>query len=209
MATPKPAAGSGRAAPPPDRTLLFAMVRLVNLAARPFQEGIGRRHRLGLSEWRTLAVLHSHPGSAATDIAQMTGLDKMTVSRALASLEQAGRLARRPDRRDGRRALATLTPAGRRLFTALSGEAGTREAAVTGTLSTAERLRLLRLVQRMTDALLAADGAQAPPEAAALSGIRTGRRAPSARRPTAQADRSSAPAPRPRRAAAPRTGSRG
>ena len=145
--------------PPHDRTLLFAMVRLVNLTARPFQEGIGRRHRLGLSEWRVLAVLHAHPGSAAIEIAQRTGLDKMGVSRALASLEGAGPSARRPDPHDGRRALATLTPAGRALYRALRGPARERERAVTGALSAAERRQLMSLVERMTASALAADGA--------------------------------------------------
>jgi len=142
---------------PHDSTLLFAMVRLVNLAARPFQEGIGRRHRLGLSEWRTLAVLAGHPNVAAIEIAQRTGLDKMSVSRALASLEAAGRISRRPDPADGRRALATLTPAGRQLYRLLRGQAQAREAVVTATLSEAERKRLTAMLERMTEALLAAD----------------------------------------------------
>jgi DNA-binding MarR family transcriptional regulator len=149
--------GSGPAAH--DATLLFAMVRLVNLTARPFQEGIGRRHRLGLSEWRTLAVLAAHPGAAAVEIAHRTGLDKMSVSRALASLERAGRLARRPDPRDGRRALATLTPAGRALFRTLRGSAREREATVTGTLSAAQKRQLDAMLERMTRAVLDADGA--------------------------------------------------
>jgi DNA-binding MarR family transcriptional regulator len=161
---PRPAAQGAEDDPPHDRTLLFAMVRLVNLTARPFQEGIGRRHRLGLSEWRVLAVLQAHPGTAASEIAQRTGLDKMSVSRALASLQAAGRVLRRPDPHDGRRALATLTPAGRRLYEALRSQARLRESEVTGTLSAAERTQLLALVQRMTDAVLAADAAaQAAP----------------------------------------------
>jgi DNA-binding MarR family transcriptional regulator len=134
------------------------MVRLVNLAARPFQEGIGRRHRLGLSEWRTLAVLHAHPGSAAVDIAHRTGLDKMSVSRALASLERAGRLVRRVDPADGRRALATLTPAGRALFRALRGPARAREEAVTGSLTAAQKRQLAAVLERMTRSVLEADG---------------------------------------------------
>jgi DNA-binding MarR family transcriptional regulator len=152
-----PAAARGDA-PPHERTLLFAMVRLVNLTARPFQEGIGRSHRLGLSEWRVLAVLQAHPGSAATAIAQRTGLDKMSVSRALASLESAGRIVRRPDPDDGRRALASLTPTGRQLYRALRGEAQAREAAVTGSLSAAERRQLTALLERMTASVLVADG---------------------------------------------------
>jgi DNA-binding MarR family transcriptional regulator len=134
------------------------MVRLVNLAARPFQEGIGRRHRLGLSEWRTLAVLHAHPGSAAVDIAHRTGLDKMSVSRALASLERAARLVRRGAPPHGRRALATLTPAGRALFRALRGPARAREEAVTGSLTAAQKRQLAAVLERMTRSVLEADG---------------------------------------------------
>ncbi len=162
MPRARPAAAGRDDGPPHDRTLLFAMVRLVNLTARPFQEGIGRRHRLGLSEWRVLAVLHGHPGSAASEIAQRTGLDKMSVSRALASLEAAGRVVRRPDPDDGRRALATLTPAGRALYRDLRGPARERERAVTGALSAAERRQLMALVHRMTESVLETDGAGAP-----------------------------------------------
>ncbi|MEI7443777.1 MAG: MarR family transcriptional regulator [Burkholderiales bacterium] len=155
-------AGGRDDGPPHDRTLLFAMVRLVNLTARPFQEGIGRRHRLGLSEWRVLAVLHEHPGTAAIEIAQRTGLDKMSVSRALASLEAAGRVVRRPDPDDGRRALAALTPAGRQLYRGLRGPAREREEAVTGALNAAERRQLTAIVEKMTASVLEADAA-APP----------------------------------------------
>jgi DNA-binding MarR family transcriptional regulator len=158
MARARPVVAGRDGGPPHDRTLLFAMVRLVNLTARPFQEGIGRQHRLGLSEWRVLAVLHSHPASAAIEIAHFTGLDKMSVSRALASLEAAGRVARRPDPDDGRRALATLTPAGGALYRSLRGTALAREEAVTGSLSAAERRHLMTLVQQMTASVLAADG---------------------------------------------------
>lgn len=161
-ATARPAAATGDGpddSVPHDRTLLFAMVRLVNLTARPFQEGIGRRHRLGLSEWRVLAVLHAHPDIAAIEIAQRTGLDKMSVSRALGSLEISGRVARRPDPDDGRRALASLTAEGRQLYRALRSQAREREEAVTGTLSAAERRQLHGLVARMTEAVIEADDA--------------------------------------------------
>lgn len=151
------AADAAPADAPHDSTLLFAIMRLVNLTARPFQEGIGRRHRLGLSEWRVLAVLAAHPGIAASEVAQRTGLDKMSVSRALGSLEQAGRVARRPDPDDGRRALAAPTPAGRRLYDQLRVLARRREADVLDVLSPAERAQLAGLVRRMTDALLATD----------------------------------------------------
>ncbi|MFM1987441.1 MAG: hypothetical protein RJA99_398 [Pseudomonadota bacterium] len=156
MARPPAASAGSDDGPPHERELLFTLLRLAELAARPFQEDIGRRHGLGLSEWRVLAVLHDHPGSAASEVAQRTGLDKMSVSRALASLEAAGRVVRRPDPDDGRRALATLTAAGRQLHRGLLRPSREREAAVAGGLSAAERRQLAVLVARMTGAARAA-----------------------------------------------------
>jgi DNA-binding MarR family transcriptional regulator len=145
-----------------DDALLFAMLRLVDLAVRPLQGDLGRHHGLALSEWRTLAVVEARPGCAATEIARHSGLDKMSVSRALASLEADGRIARRADPRDARRSLAVLTPAGRALCRALRDPAADCEAALVAALGVAERRQLRALVERMTARLHVAVG---PPPA--------------------------------------------
>ena len=67
---------------PIDDSIFFRLVRVVNLTARPFSESIGKAHRLSLNEWRVLLVLANHAGVAASDVATLTGLDKMSVSRA-------------------------------------------------------------------------------------------------------------------------------
>ena len=95
-----------------DDSIFFKLVRVVNLTARPFVESIGRAHHLTLNEWRVMLVLASHPGSAAQEVVAHTGLDKMTVSRALSGLQRRGRLVRREDAADKRRALLTLSSAG-------------------------------------------------------------------------------------------------
>ena len=66
--------------------LFLQLVRVVNLTARPFQQRVGRAHQLTLNEWRVMAALGSHTGSTATEVADLTGLDKMAVSRALTGL---------------------------------------------------------------------------------------------------------------------------
>jgi DNA-binding MarR family transcriptional regulator len=155
-----PAAASGRAdGPAQERALLLSLLRLVDLTVRPFQEGLGRRFQLGLSEWRVLAVLHRQPGTAATELAQRTGLDKMSVSRALASLEAAGRVVRRADPDDGRRVLASLTTAGRQLHRSLAGPARARAQSVTAPLTALERRQLMAMLARMTESVRAADTA--------------------------------------------------
>ena len=101
---------------PIDDSIFFRLVRVVNLTARPFSESIGKAHRLSLNEWRVLLVLANHAGVAASDVATLTGLDKMSVSRALSGLVQRGRVVRRVDPADKRRLLLRLSAAGERLY---------------------------------------------------------------------------------------------
>ncbi len=113
---------------PLDSSLFFKLVRVVNLTARPFQAGMGQANQLTLNEWRVMVVLASHPGSAATDIAEATGLDKMSVSRALSGLGRLDRVVLRSDPGDQRRSQVYLSAAGRKLFARIGGHAVQREA---------------------------------------------------------------------------------
>ena len=113
---------------PLDSSLFFKLVRVVNLTARPFQAGMGKAHQLTLNEWRVMVVLASHPGSAATDVADATGLDKMSVSRALSGLGRLDRVVLKSDSNDQRRSQVYLSAAGRKLFARIGGHAIQREA---------------------------------------------------------------------------------
>jgi DNA-binding MarR family transcriptional regulator len=140
-----------------DDSLLFKLVRVVNLTARPFNEGIGRRHDLSLSDWRVMMVLGSHPGSTASEVCQRTGLDKMSVSRAIAALARRRRVTRKADPADGRRTLVWLSSAGQRLFDALSVSARARERQVFRGVGAQEQARLGATLDRLIDALVEAD----------------------------------------------------
>ncbi len=113
---------------PLDSSLFFKLVRVVNLTARPFQAGMGKAHQLTLNEWRVIVVLASHPGSAATEVAEATGLDKMSVSRALSGLGRLDRVVLKSDSSDQRRSQVYLSAAGRKLFARIGGHAVQREA---------------------------------------------------------------------------------
>ena len=95
-----------------EDTVFLKLVRVVNLTARPFQQRVGRLHQLTLNEWRTMALLGARPGLTATRLTDLTGLDKMAVSRALAGLQRAGRLHRHEDPTDQRRSRLYLSSAG-------------------------------------------------------------------------------------------------
>jgi len=159
---PEAAGAVGRAGgvgPLMDDSIFFKLVRVVNLTARPFVESVGRAHRLTLNEWRVMLVLASRPGSAAQDIVGHTGLDKMTVSRALAGLQRRGRLVRREDPRDKRRALLTLSAAGRRVYEQIGAGGKEREQQLFAGLSPDDRARLGRTLDTLITTLLATDAA--------------------------------------------------
>jgi DNA-binding MarR family transcriptional regulator len=138
---------------PIDSSLLFKLVRLVNLTARPFVETLSRRHQLSLNEWRVLVVLASHPGVAAHEVADHTGLDKMSISRAIAALERRGRVRRTTDAADRRRALLSLSAAGRRLFEAIGVQAKEREAQLFARVTPRQQAQLAAIVDRLAAGL--------------------------------------------------------
>lgn len=137
---------------PVDSSLFFKLVRVVNLTARPFQDTVGKANHLTLNEWRAMVVLASHPGAAAADVAESTGLDKMAVSRAIAGLDKAGRLRKQDDPADQRRSLLFLSAQGQRLFQKVGRSATQREAELFAGVSPRE----LEQVNATLDKLIAA-----------------------------------------------------
>lgn len=151
-----PRSAAGRALPA-DSSLFFKLVRVVNLTARPFVETLGRAHQLSLNEWRVMVVLANHPGVAASDLAQATGLDKMSISRAIAALSRRGRLVKEADAGDGRRTLLWLNAEGLRVFETIGTLAKQREGQLFGRIDAAELQQLERSVDRLLASLSEAE----------------------------------------------------
>ncbi len=71
---------------------------------------------LTIPEWRVLAVVAQADALAARDVVGKTPMDKMTVSRAVASLEGKGVIVRLQSEADRRVNMLSLSPSGRALF---------------------------------------------------------------------------------------------
>ena len=134
-----------------EDSVFFKLVRVVNLTARPFQQRVGRQHQLTLNEWRAMAVLGAQPGLTATQVADLTGLDKMAVSRALAGLQRHKRLHRHEDPTDQRRSRLYLSSIGKALYATASAQAREREAELFAGVDPAE----LREMNATLDKLIA------------------------------------------------------
>lgn len=148
--------GAAQAQADKPELLLDGLIDLVALLARPLRDDPSAT-RVGLREWRTMTALAGHPASSASDLARASGLDKMSVSRALAALERAGQVVRRTDPADARRALVSLTPAGRRRVETLRRRLQAREALALASLSPTDQARLTRLLAAASTTLHASN----------------------------------------------------
>ena len=143
----------------PERNLLdleqFLPYRLSVLSNRISQD-IARlyadRFELGITEWRVLAVLGRYPGLSAGQLAERTAMDKVAVSRAVASLLAAGRLNRDTHGDDRRRSVLELSEEGYRVYAEVAPAAIAYERRLLACLSTEDQAALSRLLQQLADA---------------------------------------------------------
>lgn len=141
-----------------DGLLIFKLVRVVNLTARPFAQRVGKEHQLTLNEWRVMALVGAHPGCNASQVADHTGLDKMAVSRALAGLQGARRVKRHDDPADQRRSRLFLTASGRSLYAIAWAHAQAREAELFEGITAKERQALSGMLDKLIASVIRADG---------------------------------------------------
>ena len=88
--------------------ILARRTRAINARLRP--------HGVDYTRWRVLAVLQEHSGATMGRLADLTSVDRTTLTRTLGLMVKAGLVVRR-ERKNDRRSLAiSLTAKGRRMF---------------------------------------------------------------------------------------------
>lgn len=118
--------------------------RLSRMLARAYaDEGVS------IPEWRVLAVISQKDKMAARDVVALTPLDKMAVSRAVASLEDKGLVARSEDKDDRRVALLSLSADGRAVFSRIAKLALDFERRLLDDLSAEERRQFCAALARL------------------------------------------------------------
>ena len=130
----------------------FLPYRLSVLSNRISQEIAGlyaERFALNVTEWRLLAVLGRYPDLSATELAERTAMDKVAVSRAVASLVADGRLTRKVDGDDRRRARLRLSAKGYRIYDEVAPLALQYQQRLLAALSGEDRAILEALLSRL------------------------------------------------------------
>jgi DNA-binding MarR family transcriptional regulator len=102
---------------------------------------------LSIPEWRVMAVLAANPGLSAAEVTARTAMDKVAVSRAVATLLSVGRLRRTTAKNDRRRTHLELTTAGKNVYAQVVPMALNYERHLVAPLSARDRATLDRLMR--------------------------------------------------------------
>ncbi len=92
-------------------------------------------YELTLTHWRVLAFLAEQDGLSISALAEATGTEQSTLSRALSHLEGRGLIRRQPSREDNRSVTIILQAQGKAVFDAILVQALQIESRVLGKLS--------------------------------------------------------------------------
>jgi len=130
-----------------DGSIAFQAALLSNFISRPHYEYIGDKTGMNISEWRILLVVGTRPGIGQSEIADATGLHKMTISRSLRSLKDYIRLGRHVD--DGRKRVVHLSELGEALYQQTLPILRSRQEELSAVLKPAEKTALLRTLRKL------------------------------------------------------------
>lgn len=96
--------------------MLHELLKLSNRLMAPFSTHLADRYRISLNEFRLLMAIGHLGTTASHEVAERTGVNVMSVSRAVSALERNGRISVSTDPANRRRKVLTLTDEGHRLY---------------------------------------------------------------------------------------------
>ncbi|MEO6153175.1 MAG: MarR family transcriptional regulator [Croceibacterium sp.] len=137
--------------------LLYQLLKLTNRLMAPFSTHLAHRYRISLNEFRLLMTIGELGRSASHELAELTGVNVMSVSRAVATLERHGRIAVMADPDNRRRNWLTLTEEGERLYRIMRPQSEKVAGYLFSDLSEQEAALLEKLVGRLIETLEATD----------------------------------------------------
>lgn len=129
--------------------LPYRLSILSNRVSRAIAARYAKAFDLTIPEWRIIAVLGRRAELTAKEVAEATEMDKVAVSRAVAKLVDAKRVATRADRDDARKQLLSLTAQGESVHARIAPIALENEQRLLAALSARERDQLDRLIDRL------------------------------------------------------------
>ncbi len=134
-----------------QHTLIYHLLLLVNLIAKPFFGHIDKRYGLTLNEWRIMMTLAGRPGISISGVCEHSGMHIMNVSRGVRSMARKGYVERSVDPADRRRTNLRLSDEGLVVFQEILPSAMEREELIRAGLSRDEADTFQRLLHKLID----------------------------------------------------------
>ena len=132
-----------------ERSVLFLSTAFANKLSKGASRRLRKALGIGLMEWRVVCNLGAEPGRSAARIAEVSGVDKSVVSRAVTELERQGLIITSTDS-PGRQTALRLTPAGEALHDRGVTRADERELRLLDGFSPQEQDLLVDFLKRLT-----------------------------------------------------------
>lgn len=141
-----------------ERTIvLHRLLKLSNKLMAPFSVNLEKQYDISINEFRLLMLIGRRGETASHELAEMTGVNVMSVSRAVASLERKGRITVAPDPANRRRKTLRLTEEGQRLHEIMRPQTDKVSEYLLSDLSGRQVGELRRYIDRMIETLEATD----------------------------------------------------
>ena len=137
--------------------MLHQLLKLTNRLMAPFSTHLAHRYKISLNEFRLLMTIGNLGRSASHELAELTGVNVMSVSRAVATLERHGRIEVVRDPANRRRKWLSLTPEGQRLYEIMHPQSDMVADYLFSNLDKAEVEQLQSTLARLIETLEAKD----------------------------------------------------
>ena len=137
--------------------LLHRLLKLTNRLMAPFSTHLSHRYRISLNEFRLLMTIGALGRTASHEVAELTGVNAMSVSRAVATLQEHGRVIVETDEANRRRKWLSLSDEGKRLYEIMRPQTETVAHYLFGKLATDEVAGFASTVEKLIERLDAED----------------------------------------------------
>jgi DNA-binding MarR family transcriptional regulator len=140
----------------PDFNLEDFLPYRLSIAANTVSKRIAETYapyKLSRTQWRLMAVLASCNKMTAGSVADKTGMDKTTVSRAVGRMLERGLIKRSASEQDGRSAPLSLSAEGGKMFAKIAPEALRQEQVLKEMFSEADLTMLTSFLDKFVDGL--------------------------------------------------------
>ncbi len=131
--------------------LPYRLAVLSNRISRAIADRYEERFQITLPEWRVMAVLGEKPNISASEVAELSAMDKVAVSRAVNKLIDTHKLERHFALEDKRRSVLALSNDGQQVYDDIVPLALSYEQTIIEQLTDVERTVLKGLLDKLDD----------------------------------------------------------